>query len=59
METDVLQLEKDIVLFSKYDAVYAVTHTGLELLIFMRALGLFRNYSDLASYGSGSSRESY
>lgn len=26
----------------KYDAVYAVTHTGLELLIFMRALGLFR-----------------
>ena len=26
----------------RYDAVYAVTHTGLELLIFMRTLGLFR-----------------
>ncbi len=26
----------------RYEAVYAVTHTGLELLIFLRALGLFR-----------------
>ncbi len=25
-----------------YDAVYAVTHTGLELLIFLRALGLYK-----------------
>ena len=28
--------------YRSYDAVYGVTHTGLEPLIFLRALGLFR-----------------
>ena len=36
-------LRKILSCSQSYDAVYAVTHTGLELLIFMRALGLFRN----------------
>ncbi len=35
-------LRKILSCSQSYDAVYAVTHTGLELLIFMRALGLFR-----------------
>lgn len=35
-------LWKALIRMRSYDAVYAVTHTGLELVIFLRALGLFR-----------------
>lgn len=35
-------LRKILFCTQSYDAVYAVTHTGLELLIFLRALGLFK-----------------
>ena len=35
-------LKKILFCSQHYDAVYAVTHTGLELLIFLRALGLYR-----------------